>query len=348
MASNTNETHSPEARMTRRSFLRNLGLGTGALFGGALVGGGVTFSGLNWWFGTQMSSPPVPREGIAVLPTTVTTASGIKIHHIQTGFVAVKTAHERYDGGDGRGIPAIILDRTWTEWKPISVWAIEHPEGVLLIDTGESPNVNDPSYFGCDPGSAWFYGSFLRFSVTPEEEIAAQLATLGIRPNDVRWVIQTHLHGDHVHGIQHFEQSEILVSPLDYPASQGAVPCLYPDWLAPTLVTFSADDTPVFGQSYALTRAGDVRIVPTPGHSNGHQSVMLWDGDLTYFFAGDASFTAQSLLNSDVQGIAIDPGRLQQSAGQIQQYAMQNRTVYLPSHDAESSARLRDATPLFA
>lgn len=346
MPSTKNQNIQSNTKVTRRRFLRNLGFGTVIFAGGTVTGGGASFKALNWWYDIQMSSPTVLREGVAVPPTTVTTASGIKIHHIQTGFVAVKSAHEHHKEAGGRGILAIATDNTWTEWKPISVWVIEHPEGIILIDTGESPNVNDPDYFACDPNAGLFYRSFLRFTVTPEEEIAVQLSTLGIRPHDVRWVIQTHLHGDHVHGIQHFNQSEILVSPIDYPVSLGAVPCLYPDWLEPTRVEFKADDTPVFKQSYALTLMGDVKIVPTPGHSAGHQSVMLVDSGLTYFFAGDASFSQQSLLDSEIQGIASDAQNLLNSAEQIQRYAAENQTIYLPSHDAESSLRLKNTTLL--
>ena len=45
----------------------------------------------------------------------------------------------------------------------------------------------------------------------PEQEVGPQLEALGIHPNDVRWVIMTHLHTDHAGGLHHFPKSEILV-----------------------------------------------------------------------------------------------------------------------------------------
>lgn len=274
-------------------------------------------------------------------PTSIVTNGNIRVHHIQTGFVAVKQVHRSYNGPDGQGILAIATARQWTEWLPITAWVIEHPEGVIVIDTGDVAQANDPDYYACDPNSAVFYNSFLRFSVTPEEEIQAQLRSLNIDPKEVRWVIQTHLHGDHVHGIRQFPQSEFLVSPLDYPNSLGAVPCLYPTWFKPTLVQYAASDVTGFGTAYSVTKAGDVLIVPTPGHTHGHQSVLLRDGARSYWFAGDTSFDQAQLLEGGVAGIAIDPVASRQTLRNLRTYAAANPSIYLPAHDHETASRFK-------
>lgn len=319
--------------ITRRRFLRLAGH-----LGSATAGGVVSGHFMSQWFQNLLAAPPAPREGIAAAPTSITTAGGLRIHHIQTGFVAVKRVHRSYDGPDGQGILAIATARQWTEWLPITAWVIEHPQGVIVVDTGEVAQANDPTYYACDPSSAVFYTSFLRFSVTPEEEITPQLANLGIQPRDVRWVVQTHLHGDHIHGLKHFEQSEVLVSPLDYPNSLGAVPCLYPDWLQPTRVQFAPNDLPGFGRAYPLT--DNVLIVPTPGHTNGHQSVLVWESERSYMLAGDTSFDEAQMLTGGVAGIASDPAASRQTLANIRTYSAAHPTVYLPSHDPETPARL--------
>ena len=61
----------------------------------------------------------------------------MRIHAIQTGTVAIKT---RQVSGRGPGAlrPYItLLDTTWTEPLPIYAWVIEHPEGLIVVDTGE-------------------------------------------------------------------------------------------------------------------------------------------------------------------------------------------------------------------
>ena len=294
------------------------------------------------WYSTQMNSPASPLSGVSVPPATLTTPSGIKIHNIQTGYVAVKTAHREFNGADGLGFPTLMLDPNWTEWLPIHTWVIEHPEGVIVIDTGESAAASDlnSNYFECNRGDNFIYRSILRLAVSPEDEIASQLRTLNIPTNEVRWIVQTHLHSDHMDGLVHFPNSNVLVSPVDYPESIGVVTCNFPDNFDPTLVQFIDEAIVDFPNSYRLTRAGDVIIVPTPGHSNGHQSVILVDGDIHYFFAGDTSFDVPQLLDDKIAGIVSDPSQSRSTLAQIRSYTQTYNTVYLPSHDADSRNRL--------
>ena len=71
----------------------------------------------------------------------------MKIHAIQTGTVAVKI---RQREGSGRGKLRLLktfIDRQWTEPLPILAWAIEHPEGWIVVDTGEMARASEPGYF---------------------------------------------------------------------------------------------------------------------------------------------------------------------------------------------------------
>ena len=62
----------------------------------------------------------------------------MKIHAIQTGTVAITTAWREGVGHGRRRLLNTILDREWTEPLPIYAFAIEHPEGVIVVDTGET------------------------------------------------------------------------------------------------------------------------------------------------------------------------------------------------------------------
>jgi hypothetical protein len=68
----------------------------------------------------------------------------LQIHLLQTGLVRIKSAQRRRRLG---GLARVILDRTWTEWLPIYAWAIEHPEGAIVVDTGETARTSEPDYF---------------------------------------------------------------------------------------------------------------------------------------------------------------------------------------------------------
>lgn len=266
-----------------------------------------------------MSTLAVPAVPMTSLPVTVTTASGIRVHGVQTGSLGIKEAHRTLRGPAGLRFPSILLDHRWTEPLPMLAWIIEHPEGLIVIDTGELAGVsNMPDYLATEPGLRWFVRPNFRFWVHAEEEIGPQMRALNLNPKDVRWLIQTHLHFDHVGGLAFFPNSEMLVSRLEFDRPpNGAAPSLWPSWYRPTLVEGRNESFGPFRTSYVLTCAGDVRLIPTPGHTNGHTSVALEDGERTYFFAGDAAFSEAQLLRGEVAGINQDIAATKNTLGHI-------------------------------
>ncbi|NRB53997.1 MAG: N-acyl homoserine lactonase family protein [Saprospiraceae bacterium] len=264
---------------------------------------------------------------------------GIKVHAITSGLVKVKRTHKN----PSIGFPAILLDPFWTDWLPIHTWLIEHPEGNILIDTGENSQVNDKGYFSCDTVNGAVYRTILKFDIDQDRELPALLSKINIQPDDIRWVILTHLHLDHVDGIHFFPKAEFVVAKNEFRiTSPGHVPCLLPSWFAPRTVTFSTKDNLGFDGSYALTQAKDVMIVPTPGHTYGHQSVILQTNEQAVFFAGDTTFTQKQLLKTKVAGICVDKKAARKTIQQIQSFGKNNSMIYLPSHDLESVKRLKN------
>src|SRR5580658_3882975 len=67
-----------------------------------------------------------------------------KIHPIQTGWVQVKRAQTEARGTGRARSAHILFGREWSEWLPIFAWAIEHEEGVIVVDTGETARVHTP------------------------------------------------------------------------------------------------------------------------------------------------------------------------------------------------------------
>lgn len=268
----------------------------------------------------------------------------MNIHAIQTGTVAIKQSQR--DGGDRsrRNLLRVMADSRWTEPLPIYAWLIEHPEGLIVIDTGETARVAEAGYF---PRWHPYFRFGLREWIVPEHEIGPQLHALGFSPDDVRWVVLTHFHTDHAGGLGHFPTSEILATRADHAHSRGLggsmrgfLPQHWPEGFAPTLIEHQDGPFESFVQSTALTRAGDVRLIPTPGHTPGHMSVVLQEGDHVVVFAGDASYTEQNMVDGVPDGISPSITAARDSLTRLQRLADARPTVYLPSHDPHSAARL--------
>jgi hypothetical protein len=98
----------------------------------------------------------------------------VNIHAIQTGTVDIKTAHRVRKPG---GLIRVYTDSRWTEWLPIYTWVIDHPEGIIVVDTAETSKSSDPDYY---PQWHPFYRGSLRMNVRPEDEIGSQLGRMGI------------------------------------------------------------------------------------------------------------------------------------------------------------------------
>jgi N-acyl homoserine lactone hydrolase len=272
-----------------------------------------------------------------------------KIHAIRTGLVQVRRAQMESRGTGLARTASMLLDENWSEWLPIYTWVIEHEEGIILVDTGETSRVHQNGYH---PSWHPFYRRAARFSVHPDEEIGPQLRTLGIAPRDVRQVVLTHLHTDHAGGLIHVTGSKIWVSRQELARAsgfggklQGYLPHRWPKWWQPEFVRFDDRSVGPFRQSMSLTRKGDVLIVPTPGHTPHHVSVVVC-GTPSIFLAGDTSYTERLLLEGKVDGVSPDLAIARRTLSQISAFAEEQPVVYLPSHDPESAVRLQQESVL--
>lgn len=274
----------------------------------------------------------------------------MRVHALQTGTVAVRPRQLSARGPAPARLAATLSDRRWTEPLPIHAWLIEHPEGLILVDTGETAQVAEPGYL---PAWQVYFELAVRARVAPEDEIGPRLRALGFDPDDVRWVVLTHLHSDHAGGVGHFPRSEILVTRREHANAQGLLgklrgflPHRWPAWFDPRLVELDESPYGPFPASHRLTAAGDVVLVPTPGHTPGHVSVVVETGSESLFLAGDASYTEELMLAGAVDGVSPDGRASRRSTARIRDFCAGRPTVYLPSHDPGSAQRLRELRPV--
>jgi N-acyl homoserine lactone hydrolase len=274
----------------------------------------------------------------------------MKIHAIQTGTVTIKTRQVEGVGQGTRRQLNMFLDREWSEPLPIYAFAIEHPEGVIVVDTGETARVAEPGYY-----PAWhpFYRFGLRESVAPEEEIGPQLERLGIAPSDVRRVVLTHMHTDHAGGLHHFPNSEILASRTELELAAGVRGRLrgylnnrFPAWFHPTPIDLAPTPYGPFAQSLKLTNAGDVTIVSLHGHTPGHIGLVVEEDDHVVLLAGDSSYNEELMLRGAVDGVSPDEAEAKRTHERIRALAAQRPTVYLVAHDPQTGERLADRRPV--
>ena len=145
--------------------------------------------------------------------------------------------------------------------KPIDMsencYLIHHAQGYFLWDTGYSDKVASMPDGQVTGGGA----TVVRRSKT----LAAQLAAIGVSPSDIKYVGISHTHGDHTGNVELFPQATLMIQKVEYEAAMSAK---NPAIAATHPVMKLEGDKDVFGD-------GSVTIISTPGHTVGHQSLLV-------------------------------------------------------------------------
>lgn len=219
---------------------------------------------------------------------------------------------------------------------PVQLFLVETTGGYVLVDTGNNPEVIT------DPVKAWGpdLATAARPQMSPENHPLAQLKLLGLSPNDIRLVIYTHLHHDHAGGGKHFPNAVHVVQRAEYrwalsPDTGSGAAYSPADYI-------STDWTLADGDQNVLP---GIHVIMTPGHTPGHQSVMLWDvPDLgNVILAGDAINAQSSITDNLPPGLATHTLAAMHSMHRLNALAVATDALVLVGHDMEQFGRLPKA-----
>lgn len=195
-----------------------------------------------------------------------------------TGTVAGPAFFLRKRGG---GLRAVRM--------PVAVAVIERPDGLVLIDTGWSRRTC--AWPDADPGRA--AALVLGVSVKPEDAMASQLIGCGYAPDDVKHVIATHLHIDHVGGIVDFPRAHLHATTAEWDAVRGGRlhgydPRTHALQDRTTLHDLRGPGELGFAASHDLFGDGTVLLLDASGHTAGSLAVAVQLEAGWLIHAGDA------------------------------------------------------------
>jgi glyoxylase-like metal-dependent hydrolase (beta-lactamase superfamily II) len=158
---------------------------------------------------------------------------------------------------------------------PVQGFLVNHPHGLLLFDTG----------LGAE------HAEFDRLLNPVRRPLEEALAAVNVRLTEVQAVINCHLHYDHAGGNPFFPQTPIFVQAREYEAGRELA------YVIPDRVDFAGGDLRLL-QGEAQIAPG-IRAVPTPGHTPGHQSLVIEEQGGPVILAGQAAYTVAEFVDPE-------------------------------------------------
>jgi len=160
------------------------------------------------------------------------------------------------------------------------------------------------------------------------QNLKEQLAQHRIKPEDIDIVVNTHLHFDHCGNNKLFPNAKFIVQAHEFKYGFS------PDRFQQTAYIRELFDVEV---NYTLVQGrhqvtDNVLVIPTPGHSVGHQSVIIRADEKNYVYCGDAAPTKENLERRNIPGVLYCAHKALQSIDQLR--TIEN-AVYIYSHDNE-------------
>ena len=210
-------------------------------------------------------------------------------------------------------------------------YLMHHAQGWLLWDTGvpdavaAMPNGLAPS----DPKATHW---------RRPKTLASQLEALGVKPADIKCVAISHTHPDHIGNVELFPQAMLLVQKAEYewpgPSGAGRFKPEHP-------VTKLEGDHDVFGD-------GSVTILATPGHTPGHQSLLVkLPKTGAIVLSGDAAHFRSNWDNRRVPSMNADKDQTLASMQRIADVLAKEKAQLWINHDKAQRDSLKMAPEFY-
>jgi N-acyl homoserine lactone hydrolase len=211
---------------------------------------------------------------------------------------------------------------------PVPAYLIEHPNGTVLFDTGLHPD--------CQHDPAGRVGAYIaqlfRFDFKEGEDVGARLRAIGRDPERIDLIVNSHLHCDHAGGNACIPNATVVVQRREWQAGTD------PDSVA--ALGFNPRDydlghkVKLVDGEHDLFGDGRVVLLPTPGHTPGHQSLKLRLDSGEVVLAADACYLCRTLRDRRLPVMVYDREQMLQSLDQLARLEASGARIFF-GHDPE-------------
>lgn len=219
-------------------------------------------------------------------------------------------------------------------YEPWFFYVVDHPEGRVMFDAGVHPALID------EPAARLGkWADLMEIRMGAGDDVVSQLASIGLAPGDVSTVVLSHMHFDHVSALELFRHARIVVQRKELAFARS--PAVY------QATTYIASDFagdfdwhPIDGP-LDLFGDGTIELIPTPGHTPGHQSMLVSLEGGSLLLLADATYQLDKMRDRLLPAIVYDPEAMVASWELLEWLAKREGAEMFCSHDLHFKARMR-------
>lgn len=209
---------------------------------------------------------------------------------------------------------------------PYFFYLIRHPEGDVLFDNGAHPALIDNPRIRLGKAAERY-----DIRVAAGDDVVSRLQSLGIEPEGIGHVVQSHLHYDHAGGLEFLAEATVYVQ-KDELTFANWPPVYQRD--AYVRQDFEAvRNWKELNGEYDLFNDGLLLIFPTPGHTPGHQSLLVRLEDRAFILVGDAAYDREKMEHRCLPGVLWSPDAIIESWESIEELQRRHNAELILTHD---------------
>ncbi len=216
---------------------------------------------------------------------------------------------------------------------PVPSYLIVHPKGTVIFDTGLETALQskDPAEVDAALGVG---AGYVLPAFEAGEDVAGRLRSFGVDPDKIDYIINSHLHLDHCGGNHAIPNARLVIQKREWEASRTPE-LIAQNHYTPRHYDLGHDRLEVDGE-HDLFGDGSVVLLPTFGHTPGHQSLRVTLADGEVVLAADACYlreTLEKMLLPD-PGVVANPEAMRQNFEYLRRIEEQGGTVIF-GHDPD-------------
>lgn len=228
---------------------------------------------------------------------------------------------------------------------PVPFFLIQHNGKNILFDTGNALQTSK------EPEKHWGEIVNTYYPVMTEKQyVVNQLEAMGIKPENIDYVILSHLHLDHAGGVGAFPNATYIAHKKEIEwafskdCSQKAAYIMLDidkniNWL-------QLENK--FEEAYDLFEDGVIKIYPTPGHTPGHLSVLVNLQNESMLLTSDCCYTEENLNDNIPPGLVWNAEDSIKTIDWIRKMQSDNNVEVVTGHDPTAWKRYKQAPKYYS